>query len=83
MHWPMDLRRASLVEARAVICPVLCIAGEHDRVNPPRTVASIAKRYRGNGHFREVENHSHWLIGEPGWEETAGHVKSWLKDIGI
>jgi hypothetical protein len=52
-------------------------------VNPPRTVASIAKRYRANGHFREVENHSHWLIGEPGWEETAGYVKQWLKEIGV
>lgn len=83
MHWPMDLRRASHVEARAVICPVLCVAGEYDRVNPPKTVASIAKRYRDNGHFREVENHSHWLIGEPGWEETAAHVKTWLKQIGV
>ncbi len=79
MHWPMDLRRATFVEARQVSCPVLCVAGALDRVNPPRTVASIARRYRDRGSFREVEKSSHWLIGEPGWERTAQMVDDWIK----
>lgn len=78
MHWPMDLRRATYVEARRVTCPVLCVAGAFDRVNPPRTVASIARRYRDRGDFLEVENSSHWLIGEPGWERTALNVRQWI-----
>ena len=52
-------------------CPVLCVAGGLDRVNPPKTVASIARRYRERGQYFEVETASHWLIGEPGWEKTA------------
>ncbi|MFN9542356.1 MAG: alpha/beta hydrolase [Alphaproteobacteria bacterium] len=76
MHWPMDLRRATYVEARRVTCPVLCVAGAFDRVNPPRTVASIARRYRDRGDFLEIENSSHWLIGEPGWERTSLRVQA-------
>jgi pimeloyl-ACP methyl ester carboxylesterase len=81
MHWAMDARRASYVEARAVKCPVLCVAGAQDRVNPAKTVASIARRYRDKGHYFEVENASHWLIGEPGWERTAHFVREWLANV--
>lgn len=81
MHWPMDLRRATFVEARKVSCPVLCVAGSLDRVNPPRTVASISRRYRNRGDFLEVEKASHWLIGEPGWEKTALHVLQWIESV--
>lgn len=78
LHWPFDLRRASFVEARRVDCPVLCVAGALDRVNPARTVASIARRYRDRGEFHQVEKASHWLIGEPGWERTAERVRAWI-----
>ncbi len=81
MHWPMDLRRATFVESRKVGCPVLCIAGALDRVNPPRTVASIARRYRDRSDYLEVEKASHWLIGEPGWEKTAAHVLQWIEGV--
>jgi hypothetical protein len=53
---------------------VLCIAGARDRINPPATVRGIAKRYRAWGSFAEIANHSHWLIGEPGWENIAQRV---------
>lgn len=78
LHWPMDVRRATFVEARQVTCPVLCVAGGLDRVNPPRTVASIARRYRDRGEYRLIERGSHWLIGEPGWERTAMMVRDWV-----
>jgi non-heme chloroperoxidase len=78
MHWPLDLRRATFVEARQIDCPVLCVAGGLDRVNPPRTVASIARRYRDRGTCRVIGKSSHWLIGEPGWEHTATMVRDWI-----
>jgi non-heme chloroperoxidase len=81
MHWAMDARRATFVDASKVRCPVLCVAGALDRVNPAKTVASIARRYRDNGHYFEVENASHWLIGEPGWEKTAAYVREWLANV--
>jgi pimeloyl-ACP methyl ester carboxylesterase len=81
MHWGMDIRRASYVDAKDVTCPVLCIAGSLDRVNPPKTVMSIAKRYRERARFAEYKGMSHWLIGEPGWERIAEQTRDWLKDV--
>ena len=78
LHWAMDVRRATYVDARKVECPVLCVAGALDRINPPKTVASVARRYRERGMYHEVAGASHWLIGEPGWQNTAHHVVDWL-----
>jgi pimeloyl-ACP methyl ester carboxylesterase len=74
MHWPLDGRRASAVHAADVTCPVLCLVGAKDRVNPPGTVRAVARRYRELGTFEEIPGHSHWLIGEPGWEQIAERV---------
>ena len=81
LHWGMDIRRATFVDARKVDCPVLCVAGRLDRVNPARTVASIARRYRERGDYFEVEKASHWLIGEPGWETTAMYIREWIGNV--
>jgi pimeloyl-ACP methyl ester carboxylesterase len=81
MQWALDPRRASSVDASRVTCPVLCLAGNRDRVNPPATVRSVAKRYRALGSFEEVANHSHWLIGEPGWEKIAQRVLAFFAEI--
>jgi pimeloyl-ACP methyl ester carboxylesterase len=74
MQWALDPRRASSVDASRVKAQVLCIAGARDRINPPATVRGIARRYRSLGSFAEIANHSHWLIGEPGWEDIAQRV---------
>jgi pimeloyl-ACP methyl ester carboxylesterase len=81
MHWALDLKRASQVDARRVITPMLCLAGSRDRVNPPGTVRGIAQRYDGRVVFEELKGHSHWLIGEPGWEKIAGHALDWLGEV--
>ncbi|HSM94950.1 MAG TPA: alpha/beta hydrolase [Rhizomicrobium sp.] len=74
MQWALDTRRASTVDAAKVTCNVLCLVGAKDRVNPPGTVRSVARRYRERGSFEEIAGHSHWLIGEPGWERVAERV---------
>jgi pimeloyl-ACP methyl ester carboxylesterase len=81
MQWALDARRASSVDAAKVKCPVLCLVGARDRVNPPGTVRSIARRYRTLGTFEELAGHSHWLIGEPGWEKTADRVLEFFETI--
>jgi pimeloyl-ACP methyl ester carboxylesterase len=79
MHWGWDTRRAAHVVARNVTCPVLCLAGQHDRINPPSTVRRIAERYGDHATFEEFPGQSHWLIGEPGWEKIAARALGWLK----
>ncbi len=81
MNWSFDLRRAAHVRARDVTCPVLCMVGADDKINPPSTVARIAARYGSRARFEEVKGHSHWLIGEPGWEAIAARALAWLESI--
>jgi pimeloyl-ACP methyl ester carboxylesterase len=81
MHWAFDMKRAALVHAEDVKCPVLCLAGSDDRINPPSTVRRIAERYKDRGVYEELKRHSHWLIGEPGWEDVAARALSWIGEI--
>ncbi|MBL6939844.1 MAG: alpha/beta hydrolase [Alphaproteobacteria bacterium] len=80
MHWGWDAARASHVSAPAVTCPVWCVTGEHDKINPPGTVQRVAARYR-HATFKELAGHSHWLIEEPGWEDVAAAALDWLKSV--
>jgi pimeloyl-ACP methyl ester carboxylesterase len=82
MHWGFDLQRAGEVRARDVTCPVFCLVGAHDRINPPATVRRIAERYKGRAIFEELPMHSHWLVGEPGWEKIAARIIAWLEGVG-
>jgi pimeloyl-ACP methyl ester carboxylesterase len=81
MHAAWDLKRGAQVNARDVTCPILCLAGEGDRINPPSTVRRIAERYKGRAIFETVPGHSHWLIGEPGWEKIADRVVDWIGEV--
>jgi non-heme chloroperoxidase len=81
MQWALDARHASSVDAAKVKCPVLCLVGARDRINPPGTARSIARRYRALGTCEELVGHSHWLIGEPGWENIAERVLEFFETI--
>jgi pimeloyl-ACP methyl ester carboxylesterase len=47
-------------------------------LTPASVVRKVAKKYRGISTYKEFENHAHWVIGEPGWEEIAQFVADWL-----
>jgi non-heme chloroperoxidase len=81
MHWPLDFKRATQIDPRDVTCPVLCLAGAKDRVNPPATVRRVATRYGGRARYEELAGHSHWLIGEPDWEKVAARALAWLGEM--
>jgi non-heme chloroperoxidase len=80
-HWAFDLKRASYVSARKVTCPLLCLSGSEDKVNPPKTVRHIAERYDGRAVFAELAGKSHWLIGEEGWQDVAARILAWLDEV--
>jgi pimeloyl-ACP methyl ester carboxylesterase len=80
LNWWLDPMMTTSVPARAVAAPVLAIVGERDRVHPPATVAQIAERY--GGATQVMTGMSHWLIGEPGWEQVATVVLGWLEVEG-
>ncbi|MBN9531861.1 MAG: alpha/beta hydrolase [Alphaproteobacteria bacterium] len=80
MNWALDTRRATFVGADDVRCPVLCFSGTEDYVNPPPTVRRVAGRYRERATYHELNGHSHWMIGEPGWEGVAARALAWLDE---
>ncbi|HEX3811029.1 MAG TPA: alpha/beta hydrolase [Rhizomicrobium sp.] len=81
MHWALDLKGATQFDPRSVTCPILCLVGTRDRVNPPSTVRRIAQRYRGRCRYEELRDHSHWLVDEPGYEKIAARALDWLAEV--
>lgn len=75
--WLLDPKKSSSVDASRVTCPVLIIAGAKDRITPCSVVRKVAKKYKGSM-YKEFENHAHWVIGEPGWENIANYIFEWL-----
>jgi pimeloyl-ACP methyl ester carboxylesterase len=76
--WLFDSKGAARVDESKVTCPVLIIAGEKDRIVPVSITRKIAEKYRRVSTYKEFPDHSHWVIGEPGWQEIAEYIKEWL-----
>jgi alpha-beta hydrolase superfamily lysophospholipase len=77
----LDAKKANKVDDSKVTCPVLVIAGAEDRITPASVVRKVAKKYKSVSTYKEFENHAHWVLGEPGWQEVAGYVKDWLDQV--
>jgi len=59
--------------------PLLFIGAENDKIIPPDLCEKNAKAYAdGLADFKEFPNRSHFICGEPGWEEVAAHIAAWL-----
>ncbi|AXB44947.1 alpha/beta hydrolase [Amycolatopsis albispora] len=60
--------------------PLLLVAGGSDRIVPPSLVREAHHRYRRSPavtEYVEFAGRSHFIAGEPGWEEVADHVLDW------
>jgi pimeloyl-ACP methyl ester carboxylesterase len=66
--------------------PLLIIAGELDRtVEAPMNLANYRKYARSTSvtDYRAFTGRTHWIIGQPGWEEVADYVMDWIaKQVG-
>jgi len=76
--WLLDSKDASRVNESDVTCPVLVISGKEDRLTPASVVKKVAEKYESVSTYIEFENHAHWVVGEPDWENIAEHIDSWL-----
>jgi non-heme chloroperoxidase len=77
-YWLFDSRGAASVDASKITCPVLVVAGVQDRITPASVVRKVAKKYQAVATYKEFDNHAHWVVGEPGWEEVAEYALAWL-----
>jgi len=76
LNWWLDPYMTTMVRASAIRAPVLAIAGGRDAIHPPATVETTAKRL--NGEVRVFPEMSHWLPGEPGWDDVAEACLDWI-----
>ena len=76
--WLLDFKGGSKVDQSKINCPVLVIAGAEDRITPASVVRKVADKYKTVSTYKEFENHAHWVVAEPGWEEIAEFAADWL-----
>jgi pimeloyl-ACP methyl ester carboxylesterase len=77
LNWWLDPFMTTSVGAGPLPAPGLVIAGGRDAVHPAATVRRTAERI--GAAYREMPQMSHWLVGEPGWEEVAALALDWLE----
>jgi pimeloyl-ACP methyl ester carboxylesterase len=81
----LDPHQAVRVNFRnATRAPLLITAGLADIVVPAAMVKANFKKYRGSAartDFKEFPGQTHWLIANPGWEDVAGSIETWLQEV--
>jgi len=60
---------------------MLVIAAALDRITPAAVVRRVANKYQAVATYREFANHAHWVVAEPGWQEIAEHVTTWIEQV--
>ena len=61
--------------------PLLITGGERDHLIPASLSRATYRRYAANGSVTDLKvfpGRDHFVIGEPGWQEVAEFVLSWL-----
>jgi pimeloyl-ACP methyl ester carboxylesterase len=76
LNWWLDPFMTTLVPPGAISAPVLAVAGGRDVIHPPATVKQAAARLSAD--FHVLRDMSHWLPGEPGWDEVAQICLDWM-----
>ena len=78
LNWWLDPFMTTSLGPGPIGVPSLVIAGERDVVHPAVTCAAVAERI--GAQFKVMPGMSHWLMGEPGWNEVAGAVLAWAAE---
>ena len=66
------------IDASRVRCPILLVAADDDRFIPRKIGERVAKRYGAPVHL--LAGHGHMNVLEPGWEQLAAYVQTWIDE---
>jgi pimeloyl-ACP methyl ester carboxylesterase len=69
LNWWLDPFMTTSIGSGPLPTRSLVISGEADRIHPPASGRLVAERI--GGEFVGLPAMSHWLPGEPGWEDVA------------
>jgi pimeloyl-ACP methyl ester carboxylesterase len=78
LNWWLDPFMTTSVGPGSLSAPSLVLVGERDVVHPPATARQTAARIGAT--LETIPGMSHWLVGEPGWEQVAERIAGWLAD---
>lgn len=73
----LDRGKAATVDFSAITSPVLVIAGERDRILPPRSVRQTAARYQ-NATYVEIPRSDHLVFAGEALPVTMGRIDDWI-----
>ena len=67
--------------------PMLFISGKEDLIVPTELVEKNSKAYTdsvsGKTYYHEFAGRSHYICGEPGWEQVAEYIHHWLEKHSV
>jgi pimeloyl-ACP methyl ester carboxylesterase len=69
------------IDVDAPHAPLLFISAERDQIIPAGLCEKNAKAYQDKAStvsYRQYKDRSHFICGEPKWEEVANHIAEWI-----
>lgn len=75
---------AAKVDFKLPHVPLLFIAGSKDNFIPASLNYSNYKKYSDTGSvtdFKEFPDRNHFVLGQPGWQEIATYIITWLNNL--
>lgn len=75
--WPVDTRRAAVVDPARVTCPLYVVAAEDDWLTPPSVVRRVASRY-SQSELRVDPGRGHWVIDDSSTPAMMADIIDWL-----
>jgi pimeloyl-ACP methyl ester carboxylesterase len=75
------LGKSARIDFSAARAPLFFLAGTEDHLTPVAMVRRNASKYKDGAvqvEYREFDGRSHYICGEPGWEEVADAAIGWL-----
>lgn len=79
---PLNLAGSNRVNAEAITCPILSLAGTADRIVPAAVTRKNAALYGARATYREYPEHAHMMMAEPGGEARVQEIIDWLATLG-
>lgn len=77
--WFLDSQKTTRIDFEKITCPIFIGVGKHDRVTLSSSAKALHKHYP-QSHFKEYDNHAHWIIAERGWEMVARDIQTFIKE---
>lgn len=75
---PLNLAGSNRVDKERIACPILSLAGSHDRIVPAAASRKLATWYGEQMVFREYPDHAHMMMDEAGGNARIGEIIEWM-----